>query len=290
MNNNTMGIMVIAVIIAIVLFGGTKNTGKGPTTPEQKQGSIQQELNKTQNKVEELKKQVQAEEDKKTKSEYNGIVDLQAVRRSTDVNEEYLIIRTTSEAKSVSISGWKIRSTASGATVTIPKAAYLFFAGTANSEQDIFLGKNELVYLTTGISPNGASFKLNKCSGYLAQFQNFSPYINGLCPIPNTEDLSSIPKTVNNDSCFNHIDSMSSCRIQTDPLPPGSSKWSTECTDFIYKKINYPACVNAHKNDKDFYLREWRVYLKRSEPIWKYQREHIVLYDLNGKIVDELTY
>jgi hypothetical protein len=63
-----------------------------------------------------------------------------------------------------------------------------------------------------------------------------------------------------------------------------------ECTDFIYKKVNYPACIDTHKNDKDFYQNEWRIFLKRSETLWKNSREDIVLLDEEGKIVDEYKY
>jgi hypothetical protein len=90
-----------------------------------------------------------------------------------------------------------------------------------------------------------------------------------------------------NDACFDYIESMGQCRIQTETLP---LNWSHECTNFIYNKINYPSCVNTHKNDKDFYQKEWRVYLKRSEKIWKEKRETIILYDDHGKIVDTLKY
>ncbi len=156
-----------------------------------------------------------------------------------------------------------------------------------NTEDTIMLTGGDTLYLVTGISPNGASFKVNKCSGYLGQFQIFVPYLNNICPLPKDEDLSSIPNLVINDACFDRIDTMSRCRIQTAPLP---QNLSSECTNFILNKINYPSCVNIHKNDKDFYQKEWRVYLGRSASLWKNKRETIVLYDSLGKIVDTLKY
>lgn len=223
-----------------------------------------------------------------TKSKYDGYISIRSVNRYGDQNSEYIQLRTSSNAStSVPITGWTIKSESSGRSITIPKATYLFFADSANTEDPIVLGPNETVYLTTGYSPNGVSFKLNKCSGYLSQFLKWDPWLPGSCPAPRYEDLSSIPKTLNNDACFDYIDRMSSCRIQTSNLP---ANWSYECVNFIYSKINYPSCVNIHKNDKDFYKGEWRIFLKRSEKLWKSSRESIVLIDEDGKIVSRYTY
>jgi hypothetical protein len=288
--DDTLGIVILLSIITIALFGGAKGVTVNNNiskTPEQQQWQIQQQLNEAERKTEELKKQVALEEANKNASVYKDIVDLSFVARSNDPKQEYAQIRVNTTKEPINITGWKLTSKSSGQTVTIPKGTYLFFTGTTNTEENIYLNSGDVVYLVTGISPNGASFKVNKCSGYLSQFQSFTPYLSTYCPQPRNEDLSSIPKTVNNDACLDYIDYFPSCRIQTETLP---ANWSYECTSFIYNKINYPSCVNTHKGDKDFYQKEWRVYLKRSEKIWKDRREEIILYDNVGKIVDTLTY
>src|SRR3989344_2412318 len=136
-----------------------------------------------------------------------------------------------------------IRSVGEGISTTIPKGTYLFFAGMPNVEENILLTSGDTLYLVTGISPNGSSFKVNKCSGYLGQFQTFIPYLNSNCPLPRNEDLSSIPKTRGNDLCFDYIESMSACRIKTETPP---QYLGAECNNFISKKINYSSCVDAH--------------------------------------------
>lgn len=288
--DDTIGIVILLSIITIALFGGAKGVSVNNNvskTPEQQQWQIQQQLNEAERKAEELKKQIALEEANKNASVYKDIVDLSFVSRSNDPKQEYVQIRVNTTKEPINVTGWRLTSKSSGQTVTIPKGTYLFFTGTTNTEENIYLNSGDVLYLVTGISPNGASFKVNKCSGYLSQFQNFTPYLSTYCPQPRNEDLSSIPKTVNNDACLDYIDFFPSCRIQTETLP---ANWSYECTSFIYNKINYPSCVNTHKGDKDFYLKEWRVYLKRSERVWKDRREEIVLYDNNGKIVDTLIY
>lgn len=221
-------------------------------------------------------------------SKYSNHVSISYVSNGSTPNTEYVQIRTTGNASTtIPITGWTLISTSTGRSVKIPKAIYLYFADSQNYEQNIVLGANETVYLITGYSPNGASFKVNKCSGYLQQFQTFKPALPYSCPAARNENLSSIPKTVNNDACFDYIDGMPPCRIQTEELP---ANWSYECTNFIYNKVNYPSCINVHKADKDFYKSEWRVYLQRSEKLWKDYRETVVLYDNDGKIVSKYEY
>ncbi len=288
------GPIIIMVIIALVLFGGSKGASKNglfpvkEKTPVEKQTDIQKQITEAQKKVEALKKQIAAEEAKKYVSQYSGIVDLGISRTTTDPAKEYAIIRVSNKATTtIPVTGWKLKSVSSGVEVYIPKGTYLFFTGTINSEEDVYLQKNETLYLVTGISPNGSSFKTNKCSGYLSQFQTFTPRVSTQCPAPRNEDLSSIPKTVANEDCLDYINRMSSCRIQTKTLPVN---WNYECTNFIYTKVNYPSCVNTHKNDKDFYKNEWHLYLKRSDKIWGKSHDNIILYDQFGKIVDEYKY
>ena len=293
-NDEYVGIVVILGIIAIGLLGGSKNaSNNGPfgnknATPEQKQAIIAREINKTQTEVDKLKKQIQIEEAKKTESQYKGMVTLSYVNRSKNPSQEYIVINVGNSAKTpINVTGWSIHSTNTGTTVIIPKGTLLFFSGTINLEEDIYLSSGDVMYLVTGISPIGASFKINKCSGYLSQFQTFTPYISNNCPRPRDEADSLISKIVVNDACFDYIESFPSCRAETKNLPV---TWSYECTHFINDKLNYSSCINTHKGDKDFYKNEWRAYLKRSARIWKDRRENIILYDNLGKIVATLTY
>ncbi len=288
-----MGIVILLSIICIGILGGAKGVTRtgflAPTnqTQEQKQADIQAKIDQTQKEVDALQAKINEEEEKKNSSIYKGIVDLNYVYRSSDAKQEYLSLRVNTTKTPINVTGWTLKSRSSGVSVKIPKGTYLFFTGITNTEDDIYLNSNDYLYLVTGISPNGASFKTNKCSGYLTQFQTFTPYLYTSCPAPKNENTSSIPRTVNNDACLDYIDYFPTCRIQTESLP---ANWSYECTSFIYNKINYPSCITTHKGDKDFYLGEWRVYLKRSEGIWKERREDIILLDNEGKIVDTYQY
>ena len=287
---HSSGIIILFIIIAIAAFGGNRNAkshnGSFSTTPQEP--TTEQKIVETKNKIDTIQKQIQVLEDAKTQSKYKDVVSLRYVNRSTDSNNEYVTLYVSGDATStIPITGWQIKSLSSGNSVTIPSGTQLFFSGTTNTESPIILYPRDTVYIITGVSPNGSSFRINKCSGYLSQFQTFIPYISTSCPSPRNENLSSIPNRIENNACFDYIDSFPSCRTQTENLP---NNWSYECKKFIAEKINYSSCIDTHKNDTDFYQKEWRVYLKRSSPIWQNEREKIVLYDTDGKVVDTLKY
>lgn len=287
-DNGFLGAIIIISIIGLALFGGFKNKNGGllssdpvppPPSMEFPQGTAPGTNASSPTGLPVATGDY---------SPYKGVVSFSFINRGIDASQEYVTLRMNYNTSSnVDVTGWTLKSLSSGVSVTIPKGTYLYFTDSQNVEDDIYMQAQDTLYLVTGISPNGASFKTNKCSGYLSQQQTFTPSLWTSCPAPRDENLSSIPRTLNNDACFDYIDSYPSCQIQTTSLP---ANWSYECTNFIYTKINYPSCVNTHKNDKDFYGHEWRVYLKRSERLWKDRREDVVLYDRQGKVVDEIKY
>lgn len=298
MKDDFLWLIIIVGIIIVGALGGFRNSGNGllslgispsgSTSSEQNQGNLEQQISSTQYQVNQLQQQVQAEQDKKNASVYKGIVSIRYINRSTDASQEYIVLNVSGNMKgSIDITGWTLTSTSTGMVIKIPKSTYLFFAGQSNPENDVYVESGDTVYINTGYSPNGFSFKVNKCSGYLSQFQSWNPGLPYTCPAPRNEDLSSIPQTVKNDDCLDYIQSFPQCRIQTETLP---LNWSYECTNFIYSKINYPSCVDTHKNDNDFYQHEWRIYLKRTDHIWKSSKENVTLYDNVGKVVDTYRY
>ncbi|MEQ1500467.1 MAG: hypothetical protein ABL917_03815 [Parcubacteria group bacterium] len=293
MKDDSLGILVIIGLILIALASNQSrnNSSQNGTvfynTQNDPQKTVQENILDKQNQVQILQNKLETERVKNNESKYKGIVTLNYPVRSTDPKQEYISIKVNNTPNGILVTGWKLVSSTTGTSVSIPKASYLLFTTTQNTEENIYLRGGDTLYLVTGISPNGSSFKINKCSGYLAQFQTFNPSLNNDCPAPRNENLSSIPRTSANDACLDYLDSFPSCRIQTETLP---LNWGYECKNFIYEKLNYNSCINTHKNDADFYKNEWRVYLKRSDSIWKEKRETITLYDNDGRIVDSIKY
>lgn len=296
-NGGWMGV-VILVILFLVLYDGAKNAGKssfslfGPlpnSNANSRESDLEKQIRETQAKIDELKKANGVEISQSNKSPYWGLVKISSVSRSSNAAYEYITLRTDSGLKNnIKITNWKIKSQNSGESVTIPKGVYLYFTNSQNSEEDIYVGSKDVVYVSTGASPINFSTRINKCSGYLNQFQTFTPYISNYCPRAQDEDLSSIPKLRINDECLDYIDRFPSCKTETQTLP---SNWSYECKDFIQKKLTYSSCIDIHKNDIDFNKHEWRIYLKRNSSLWTAtKRESIVLYDDNGKAVSVYSY
>ncbi len=184
--------------------------------------------------------------------------------------------------KPLPISGWTLEGK-TRLDLEIGNASPLPYSGRLNREYPVLLKPGEKAVVITGKSPIGVSFRLNKCSGYLGQFQDFEPYIPKECPRAIDED---IPANLD-DSCLDYLERLPRCEI---PGNLSETPLSPACREYLGRKINYNACVDAHKNNPDFYKPEWRIYLGRSARLWKAERETIILHDGNGKIIDWKSY
>lgn len=221
-------------------------------------------------------------------SEYTGKFTLHSGNAySIEANREYLEVDVSPDiAGKVLITGWKIQSTITGKSITIGKGVELPYTNQINQVDSIFVNPGDVLYLNTGRSPIGVSFRTNLCTGYFSQFQEYNPTLRTNCPRPSDEKLPQVPNNFN-DSCLDYLDSLSSCRIQIGPLPVDMTP---ECKSYINDKINYPTCILNHKSDFTFYKPEWRIFLNQNSDLWKNRREVIELVDLKGKIVDTLSY
>lgn len=208
--------------------------------------------------------------------------------RETAPNEEYVEIRADKKNKNpMKITGWKLEGKG-GLDIAIGKGASFIYAEIGSQPQeDIYLRPGEKAVITTGSSPIGTSFKINKCVGYFNQFHEFFPGLNTECPALRDEDL---PNNLDSDDkCFNYIKNIPACKTIIS-IPYKDSGLSSSCQDYVVRNANYKSCLEGHKDDTDFYDAEWRIYLGRNEELWKKSREMITLYDENGVIIDSMSY
>ena len=196
--------------------------------------------------------------------------------------EEYLELRVSGAP--VTITGWRLRSKNSGKEARIGTGAALPYSGQVNAESSIALRPNERALIITGQSPIGVSFRLNKCTGYFEQFQDFTPPLPLACPSPRNE-LARLGAGNLSDQCIAYIEGLQSCQMPFS-IPP---TLPATCHDFITANLSYSACVSAHRADSDFEKGEWRIYLGRNEKLWKGRLETIELLDAGGKILNTLT-
>ena len=207
-----------------------------------------------------------------------------ASARESSPKREYIVIEAPrGNTESINISGWSLLNSA-GENYKISTATRLPQPGREVGTEAIILKPGEKVYVVTGQSPLAQNFLVNKCAGYLDQKDVFTPSLSNNCPLAEDEN---IVKSFKNNQCLDFIESISRC---TSPTIPVSLTSEPECQSFIIQSLNYNGCVSSHRNDADFFEKEWRVYLNRNQEVWAKRREIITLKDLEGKIVDSVSY
>jgi len=207
---------------------------------------------------------------------------------SSNPNNEYVEISLSSSAKApVTISGFALESAATGNTVIIPKGTEVPMSGTIQALQPIILQPGDTAIVDSGESPIGASFRENECIGYFSEFQQFSPSLPNNCPDP-SDELQQFygADYIRDNACINYVDTLNRCMIEITP-PNGLT---TACDNFLENHLSYNGCVQAHQSDSDFKEDTWRVYLGRSNAMWRTKNEVVKLVDPDGDTVDAFSY
>jgi hypothetical protein len=206
---------------------------------------------------------------------------------SSNPDNEYVTISLSSSASApVTLTGWSLESDATGNANVIPAGTEVPLSGTIEALQTIVLKPGDTAIVASGRSPIGASFRENKCIGYYAQFQQFSPQLSSSCPSPLDEMHRYYTDYIRDTACISYVQSLPSCTLEIS-TPVGLS---TSCTNFLQNYLSYNGCVAAHQNDSDFKSHTWRVYLGRSSAMWRPQYEVVKLIDNQGKTVDAFAY
>lgn len=200
--------------------------------------------------------------------------------------DEYIRIVSSDRAdRPVRISGLTLQGRAYGTAILVPQAAELAVIGETPKKSNVVLPPGGRALITTARSPIGASFRVNMCTGYLDQFQNYSPDLRKECPSPETELRDT--ELTGEKACVDFVKSLPRCRVYQGGFP---KDLSSACRIFVEEKLNYNSCVAGHKYDEGFYSDEWRIFLDRSREIWAERNEIIKLVDEKGGIIDAIAY
>ena len=203
----------------------------------------------------------------------------------SDPQKEYLrIVASTKNTGSFTLTGIKIKSTVTNKEIVIPQGVSLPILGSASKNEKISLVPGERAFVSTGRSPIGESFKVNICSGYLGQFQTYTPELRQECPEPLDELKAS---GIDEEACTDFVKKIPRCSIYTKNIPSTLSK---ECSTFVQTTLNYNGCVASHKNDTSFFRNEWRLFLSNATELWKEKREIIKILDSKNTVLDAITY
>ncbi len=206
--------------------------------------------------------------------------------QASEPQEEYLRIVATPQAdKSVSLEGMILRGSALGTKTPIPLAPNLPLLGTPNLKTAVSLPPTGRAIITSGRSPIGTSFRVNICSGYLDQFQSYTPTLRQECPEP-LDELKAVGPA-NETSCQAFVKTLPRCRAFNGTFP---ATVSASCKAFVTNNLNHNSCVQRNEKAEVFYKNEWRLFLDKTTELWKNRQEIIKLFDAKGNTVDAITY
>jgi hypothetical protein len=261
---------------------GSGNSPSGESSYEQ--------LSELQQQYDELYAKAKDPKNFGSPSPYRGLISFGTyAAQASDPASEYIVLYADQRNTSpISLAGWSLQSAVTGARLAIPPAASVFVSGVLNSAAAVSLDPGASAIVTSGISPVGASFRENRCTGYLGEMQNFTPELNRTCPTAETE----LPITAQNiqlygDACIDYVKNIPQCHYPgTDP----AIAMPQACKDFLLNRLTYNGCQEAHRGQPGFFSGSWRLYLSASTQLWRDTHDVIRLLDDQGRTVDVLTY
>jgi hypothetical protein len=125
------------------------------------------------------------------------------------------------------------------------------------------------------------------CTGYLDQFQKFTPDLRQECPEPLIELSQSKSPAAQEESCQDFVRTLPRCRVHKDSFP---STVSASCKAFVTQDLNYNSCAQRNEKSEGFLKNEWRLFLEKTSELWKNKQEVIKLFDTSSETVDAITY
>jgi len=184
----------------------------------------------------------------------------------------------------INITGWKITSN-NGVQIVIPQAINDYYPSRYPKDEDIVGSGKHVINIYNWQSPNGRSFRLNKCIGYLDDYYNykFNPSLPCFYPkLYKKEEILSF-----SGRCQDYILSLGNCKSPT-PYELNSFSNEPKCRYFL-DRFSYDGCYNLLRNENDFLENEWRLWITG---FWNFDERHdrILLLDKDNLLVDTYTY
>ena len=205
--------------------------------------------------------------------------------KERDPNREYFILLVSDLVSNpVSITGWKVFDRQKKISYIFPKGVKMLGSDEISSPITVYPGG--IVIVSSGRSPVGFSFQVNKCSGYRSQFKNFIPTIKTACTDPIQEFTSYEGVSFSDDVCYAAVSSLRPC-VGVTRIPSGVTK---ECRYFLEHVMTEDGCVSRHRNDSDFLTGEWRLFLRSEDELWRNYDNVLYLLDENDLLVATLIY
>lgn len=198
-----------------------------------------------------------------------------------------LVVLSTnlSSGEKINIANWQIKSKTK--TSTIQGGIEKYYPNQGAASDSIYVSRNHKVYISGGFNPLGSNrnFRINKCMGYLENYNDFPINIPTSCPKPTSKEISHLGYY-----CQKFINSSSRCTI-----PNSSSEknlmYDYECASYIQGYFNYAACFNQYEKDSNFLQNSWHIYLNSINMLTGSDTcDTLYLKDSNGLFVDKRSY
>lgn len=220
-------------------------------------------------------------------TDYTDKVYISRVQNPGEFNVQITLGANLQKNESVLITGWKIKSVRSGQEMLIGGAANIANVGVTDQSAIVLTGRPRVI-VSTRTSPIGTSFRVNMCSGYLAERNHFEPLLYTSCPRP-IDDIPAGTRGLN-DECLDYIQTLPMCRVPNTRDFPNREEdgysLSNACESYLKTKVNYQSCMVNNVAKPNFLLNEWRVYTGFRGIFGFDRRDTLQLIDNLGRVVD----
>lgn len=191
--------------------------------------------------------------------------------------EHVSLVANPKTGQTIVVTGWSLQ--ANRAAQVIPQAIASLDLLHPTLEGDIRLGAGHVLDIYATRSAAGASFRLNRCTGYLQNRFNFIPALPQECPAVDRSDIVTFTG-----ACQDYLLSLRSCQ---EPNPAAVPSNDSLCRYYINNR-NYLGCVDKYKNMAGFYSNQWRVWT--GAEFLDNLHDRLLLLDKAGKLVDVYVY
>lgn len=292
---------ILAVFIGFGLLwfasGGASTTNQNSNQPNNKDEveekevppkntvEIADDIKDVERKLARIQEEIRGLMEESRRSPLYGKISISSSGRDDNLNEEYIRLRISSSFNDkVPVTGLTLYSPLTGKSAVIGPAVEIPRVGKPNQSVSIMASPGDTIYVLTGTSPLGISFRTNLCTGYLAQYQSFEPRLHEQCPAGDEEAEYLQVQNALGSACMEKLEDLNRCEVFPNP-----NLGDNNCNNFVTSNLNYNACVSNHFGDTEFPGTEWRVYLNAKTELWRNDDDIIELLDANNKIIDAVS-
>lgn len=289
MVNTNMKVVVFVIIILLVIaaysfidqYFKTGSFLSPVKEPVEKEQAVSSNSPKNQYYVPAEKSEEKTENVKPAVSPYIERIRLSNVQKASPYSPSLIALNISPyKGEPINLTGFTIK-TRKGNYI-IPQGIEKYKSNAGSS--DIIISEPLIVYLAGINNPLGfdKNFRANKCFGYLAKAKDIYPFPSAYCPAPELEQTTGL-----NPYCQEFLIRQYGCQA---PDYSQDLKISTDsqCVSYILDFYSYDGCFRKSRNDSDFLLDYWYIYLGKN--IVEELHDTIYIYDRDNLLIDKYVY